>query len=486
MKRRDFIQLSALVAASDWQTRAMESSAPIREPQFPSRLHMFVWRNWELANIDRMARVIHTNPDRIASVGAAMGLPPKRSLTDDQLRRIYITVIRQNWHVLPDRQIIELLGWTPERFAFTLKEDDFLDIKLGKIKPKCDELIYHSPTAEEQKREAWIRRVVEQNLGATLRLSGEGPMHFVRELSTFHYASNRDEKAQATSDEVDLTSGWTVGGNGENLNAAAQRFAKYMGSAMNAHVAVSSSGRKRIELTVDPASTSSPDEFEFEVDRARIRIVAGSDTGVLQCLYRLETLLEQRAGPFVPIGKKTGRFVWSPRFLYSYFALYGDPLMEPAADLFPDAYLERLARTGINGIWIQGVLNTLAPSKIFPEFGAGAEIRLANLNALVRRAGKFGVKVYMYLNEPRAMTPSFFANHPDMKGASYGGLNAICTSVPAAREWIASSLAHVCQRAPELGGIFCITMSENLTNCFSQGGAWGAGAPQRKRLPALL
>jgi hypothetical protein len=70
-----------------------------------------------------------------------------------------------------------------------------------------------------------------------------------------------------------------------------------------------------------------------------------------------------------------------------------------------------------------------------------------------------------------------------MKGASYGGLNAICTSVLAVREWIASSLAHVCKHAPELGGIFCITMSENLTNCFSQGGAWGSGAPNARDCP---
>ena len=32
---------------------------------------------------------------------------------------------------------------------------------------------------------------------------------------------------------------------------------------------------------------------------------------------------------------------------------------------------------------------------------------------------------------------------------------------------------------PDLGGFFCITMSENLTNCFSKGDAWG----QKRRAP---
>ncbi len=194
--------------------------------------------------------------------------------------------------------------------------------------------------------------------------------------------------------------------------------------------------------------------------------------------------MEQREAPFLPLGTITRRTIWSPRFLYSYFALYGDPLMEPETDPFPDAYLERLARMGISGVWIQGVLNTLAPSKTFPEFGAGSETRLKNLNALVNRAAQFGVKVYMYLNEPRAMPPTFFRNHPDMKGSSYGGFEpSLCTSVPAVRDWISSSLTHVFEQAPGLGGMFCITMSENHTNCFSQGGIWGSGAPNAGDCP---
>jgi hypothetical protein len=31
---------------------------PVPEPHFPDRLHLFVWRNWELANTDRMAQIL--------------------------------------------------------------------------------------------------------------------------------------------------------------------------------------------------------------------------------------------------------------------------------------------------------------------------------------------------------------------------------------------------------------------------------------------
>ena len=76
-----------------------------------------------------------------------MGLTTKPHLTEDQLRRIYITVIRQNWHVLPDDQLMELLGWDPQHYEYTLKEDDFLWIKLGLLRPRCGRLRYEEPSA---------------------------------------------------------------------------------------------------------------------------------------------------------------------------------------------------------------------------------------------------------------------------------------------------------------------------------------------------
>jgi hypothetical protein len=95
-------------------------------------------------------------------IGASMGLPTKPHLTEDQLRRIYITVIRQNWHVLPDDQLMELLGWDAQHFEYTLKEDDFLWIKLGLLKPRCVRLRYEEPSAAAQRRAAEIKRQVRE------------------------------------------------------------------------------------------------------------------------------------------------------------------------------------------------------------------------------------------------------------------------------------------------------------------------------------
>jgi hypothetical protein len=371
--RRHF--LAATAGAAGWlpaQDRARLTA--IAEPHFPSRLYQFVWRNWELVNADRMAEVVRATPANILRLGRAMGLGPKPHLPPDQLRRIYITTIRQNWHLIPDAQIIQLLGWTPERYAFTLREDDFLQVKLSMVRPECSELLYREPSAEEQRGAARLARIVKETLGSQMVMPGEAPFDFITRLSA-------------------------------------------------------PLGRPR---RAAPAGTK---------DR------------------------------------------WTTRYLYSHFALYGDPLMEPDLDPFPDGYLERLADCGINGVWMQAVLETLAPSKHFTEFGQDSETRLNNLRRLVDRAAKSGVKIYLYLNEPRSKLDEFFARHPDLRGTKSAGHYAMCTSAPMVRDWIASSLGHVFGQAPGLGGIFSITMSENLTNCFSHSNSWAKAMPVASGCP---
>lgn len=158
------------------------------------------------------------------------------------------------------------------------------------------------------------------------------------------------------------------------------------------------------------------------------------------------------------------------RLVYSYVAVFGDPLLNPELNPYPDGLLERLSESGINGVWLQGVLRDLAPGgSAFPEFGADHEARLSTLRALVDRAKKFGVDIYLYINEPRAMPAAFYVDRPDMAGVQETELTAMCTSHPAVREWMRNALTHVFREVPGLGGIYAITASENLTNCASHG-----------------
>jgi hypothetical protein len=87
------------------------------------------------------------------------------------------------------------------------------------------------------------------------------------------------------------------------------------------------------------------------------------------------------------------------RIVYSYVAVYGDPLKDPALNPYPDGLLQRLTAAGMNGVWLHAVLRDLAPGgTTFPEFGVDSARRLANLRMLVERAKKYGIGVYLYLN----------------------------------------------------------------------------------------
>lgn len=164
--------------------------------------------------------------------------------------------------------------------------------------------------------------------------------------------------------------------------------------------------------------------------------------------------------------KPQGKTAVSPRYICSYLKIYGDPLLDPNVEMYPEGLLQRLSALGVDGVWLYGVLRHLAPGgQDFPEFGEGWQTRQANLRTLVQRAKRYGIDVYLYLNEPRAQSPKFFANRPGMAGALGTGM---CTSHPAVRKWMSDALAHLFSHVPDLGGVFTITASENQTNC-----AWG-------------
>lgn len=346
--------------------------AALELPHFPSRMHAFVWRNWSLVPVERLAAVLGTTRDRVIAVAEAMGLrAPPPEISADQQRRSYITVIKRNWHLLPYEQLLALLGWTPEELAFVLREDDFLFIKLGSLKPACRPLRYESPDATTRAREVEFAAVVRDFSGGDIARPVEPLFAFVRELS-------------------------------------------------------------------GPPATPAP-------------------------VTRSSQL----------------------RFCYSYFALYGDPLLDAASDPYPDGLLARLAAAGVNGVWLQAVLHKLARCPWQPARSAGWERRLANLRALVARAAGHGVRVFLYLNEPRTMPLRFFQDHPDLQGVRGGDHAALCTSTPAVREFLTSSVATICREVPDLGGFFTITASENPTNCWSHGG--GAACPRcASRGPAAV
>jgi len=454
--------------------------APIPEPHFPSRLFLFVWRNWELANTERLAQVLKARDESVLKLGAMLGLPAKPRLTEDQLRRMYTTVIRQNWHVLPHEQLIELLGWDWKKYKFTLKEDDVLWSKLGLgVKPRCEPLHYAEPAPSELRRAAEIKQTLRKFFAAKLDERGEPPFQFIADLSNTRPVAFHSPRTKPGANEIALKRCVLVMPETGETQTLVQQWADYLRLAFNAKPEVVLAGGEvpkcAMRFEIASHDIAAPESFQIESGDAGLSVRASDLAGLRQAIYHLQDLCEEQGGPLLPRGRWQRTCRVAPRYIYPYFALYGDPLIDPSIDPFPEGYLEKLARRGVDGIWLQAVLRSLAPSRLFPEFGEGWEIRLENLRRFVKRAGTYGVKVYLYINEPRLMSRAFFEKHPAARGSSYMGPPesaeefAFCTSVPEVREWLRDGLTHVFQQVPGLGGIFCITASENLTNCFAHG-----------------
>jgi len=325
---------------------------------FPNRTFALIWRNWNLVAPERIAASINCSPKQVNEIAAAMGLKKAIAIPADFKRRMYITVVRRNWHLLPYEQLLALLDMSAQELEVALKDDDFLYVKLGDLKPNVSRIVYSAPTQEELNRAKEIKQLIAKQFK---KLSGkpEARLQFIEEFTTRVGAS---------------------------------------------------------------------------------KVIADNqvDDGL--------------------------------RYIYSYFGVFGDPLIDTSIDPYPEGLLAKLADKGINGVWMHVVLNQMAPgSSKFPEFGENHQQRIDNLRKIVERANKYGIKVYLYMNEPRGMPLSFFENRPEMAGVKEGGLAAMCTSNPDVNDWISNSLTYIFKQVPDLGGVFSITGSENLTSCASHG-----------------
>lgn len=172
---------------------------PVAAPHYPSRLHAFVWRNWSLVPLDRLVAVLGATPAEIIALAQRMGLEERPRTTPDQQRRSYLTVIRRNWHLLPDEQLLTLLGWTPEHLAFTLREDDFLYLKLGSLKPRCEPLRFEASDEKTRERESAIAELMRHEFPGSGEKT-EPLFSFVEQLS----ATPVDQAPPRSSDQLRL------------------------------------------------------------------------------------------------------------------------------------------------------------------------------------------------------------------------------------------------------------------------------------------
>ena len=322
---------------------------------FPTAAQCFIYRNWGSVTPLKMAQILQCTEQEVLATAADMGLAPSVCVSPDWIDRGYITLIRNNWHLLDYDGLCTLLDWDKDRLAFILQDDDFLSVKLGGFKPYAKNPRLEPLSKAQRQQTRRIKEITE-----------------------------------------------------------------------------------RIRAKIKPPSVSPFDFFAHTHCES-----APSD----------------------------GNARFKQKLIYSYCALYGDTFADKRLiDLsFPEEMLCAYRALGITGVWTQGVLSKLAPYPFAPGEDEGYLRRIDGMNYLVEKLARHGLRLYLYLNEPRALSEEALAHRADVRGHVTGkGLACLCIRTEPVQKYLKEAVAFVVRSVPGLGGIYTITASENQTSCLSK------------------
>jgi hypothetical protein len=165
--------------------------------------------------------VLNTTVENVVQIAENMGLPPQKN-TEDWLKKGYITIIKNNWSILPYDQLLQLLGWDEEKLAYVLKEDDFLSHKLGGYKFDCEPVQYAPLTEEQQEKTKAIKEAMLRYVRKYDPEDKALPFDFFSP----HYRDKPVKKVRLSKYDTEVTDEWVILDctNDENTKLFADRF----------------------------------------------------------------------------------------------------------------------------------------------------------------------------------------------------------------------------------------------------------------------
>ena len=424
---------------------------------FPTLFQNFIFRNWESVPVEKLADVLCTDVNTVETLAADMGLRVPAKYNDGYKDRGFLTVVRNNWHLLPYEQILLLVDKTEDELAFTLREDDFFDIKLGSVKPDVPKLFYRPLTEDEKKKTAKVK----EKLLSKLPYLGKDT-----KAEDFDFLLNFGKEEKVSYDgkvrTVALDDTWGIKDNSSGKYT--HEFKKFLLEKGNISL---DGSEKYISVDILKDKTKKAESHSISIKKDGIAITSVDEFGVLRALDYLKKLINHARSFSFDEAEIVRDTRFDIRYIHSYCALFGDPFMDGGESSYPDSLFEEYRRIGINGIWLHSVLYKMCEFPFDKSMSDGWQKRLEGLKNLCDRAEKYGIKVYMYINEPRAVDMTFFKKHPEILGVERDGVGTLCTSVKVVQDYLYDGIRTICKAAPNLGGFFTITASENVTNCYS-------------------
>lgn len=170
--------------------------------------------------------------------------------------------------------------------------------------------------------------------------------------------------------------------------------------------------------------------------------------------------------------------IW--RSPYSYFAGTASDAPDEFTDetitaqnVYTDSELKRISAEGFNGIWVHALLHHVIHADPLPELGIHSQDHLNALRKLITRAAQYDLKVFLYMQPPRAIEQSntfFWDKYRHLGGCDvvFGEnvhLRTLCTSLPEVKEYLRNAASKLAEELPDLGGVMMITESEFPSHC---------------------
>ena len=280
-----------------------------------------------------------------------------------------------------------------------------------------------------------VERVLpEENLYDYHKRLSEGPVHTAR----------RDAEVRKQAGELELPErGWKLIWRRQSspmLQDAVRDFQDYLETSMQVRVELdgrdSMEGWRRLDRCIVVGTRDqlpgcgttlkAPKDYEIVATPERLVVCGYDERGAMYGLYNLEARMNLREGPFVPSDLKTVRHsLYDVRMVMSWMGW-----ME-----FPDRLLSHLAHDGFDGIFASVYANPngdRSTAESSTDFYARLMYRIrrqdpARVRDLIRRASRFGIKVYapiiyQYQGTPeseadlRRLVRDLVKQFPDIRG----------------------------------------------------------------------
>jgi len=228
-----------------------------------------------------------------------------------------------------------------------------------------------------------------------------------------------------------------------------------------------------VPLTLVRRDCGAKEAYALEVKADGVALAAGDDDGMRRAIYYFEDRVLASEAPALALGSSSRRPWVRNRITRCFFGpikrppFNRDELMDDM-DYYPEAYLNRLAHEGVNGLWLTVEFQNLAVTS-FTERDPDAMRRIAKLRRTVDKCRRYGIKTWLFTIEPKRLEPDspLMKNHPELAGVKRLNMTVMCTATEAAKKYLEESLECIFREVPGLGGLINISHGERPTTCLS-------------------